>query len=184
MKHCSSAKSRTRSLADPAPLALAIVLALSPLAAGAQADAQAAPPFKAVDIDAKPLSFPSDFKGRVVMLDFWATWCPPCVAEVPGIVKAYQKYRDRGFEILGISLDQANSLDRVRAFMGKYGMSWRQVYDGKYWQARIARFYGIDSIPRAFLVDGDTGAILATGDSIRGDSLDPAVAKALAAKKL
>ncbi|MGA2546510.1 MAG: TlpA disulfide reductase family protein [Rectinemataceae bacterium] len=155
----------------------------SPIAAAAQASTRTASSFKAVDIEAEPVSFPSDFKGRVVMLDFWATWCPPCVAEVPGIVAVYNKYHDKGFDILGVSLDQANGLDRVRGFMKKYGMTWRQIYDGKFWQARIARFYGIDSIPRAFLVDGDTGAILASGDSLRGESLEPVLAAALAGKK-
>jgi hypothetical protein len=67
--------------------------------------------------------------------------------------------------------------------MTKYKMAWRQIYDGKYWQARLARFYKVDSIPRAFLVDGDTGAILASGDSLRGEALEPAVAAALAGKK-
>jgi thiol-disulfide isomerase/thioredoxin len=169
-------------------LALGVVVlaglsALSPIAASAQEPARAASSFKAVDIDAKPVSFPSDYKGRVVMLDFWATWCPPCVGEVPGIVAVYNKYHDKGFDILGVSLDQENGLDRVRGFMTKYKMAWRQIYDGKYWQARLARFYKVDSIPRAFLVDGDTGAILASGDSLRGEALEPAVAAALAGKK-
>ena len=164
-------------------VAFAALLALSPVTVQAQGAARSVLAFQAVDIDAKPVSFPSDFKGRVVMLDFWATWCPPCVAEVPGIVTVYKKHHDKGFDILGVSLDKDKSLDRVRAFMKEYGMTWRQIYDGKFWQARIAQFYRIDSIPRAFLVDGDTGAILASGDAIRGANLEPLVAAALAAKK-
>ena len=174
---------RMRSFHVFSAIIFAAFIALSPDAVEAQSPARSVLAFKGVDIDAKAVSFPSDYKGRVVMLDFWATWCPPCVAEVPGIVAAYKKYHDKGFEILGVSLDKANSLDRVRGFMKDYGMTWRQIYDGKFWDARIARFYGIDSIPRGFLVDGDTGAILASGDAIRGDSLDPLVAKALAGKK-
>jgi thiol-disulfide isomerase/thioredoxin len=160
-------------------MALALAMTLAPFAAAAQEGAKAALPFKAVDIDARPLSFPSDYKGRVVMLDFWATWCGPCVGEAPGLVAAYSKYHDRGFEVLGISLDQAGSLERLRAFTAEYGMTWRQVYDGKFWQARIARFYRVDSIPRAYLVDGDTGKILASGDSLRGAALDKTLAKFL-----
>jgi thiol-disulfide isomerase/thioredoxin len=163
-------------------LALAATLALLPTALPAQGIAKAAA-FKATDIEGKERSFPADYKGRVVMLDFWATWCGPCVGEVPGLVAAYGKYHDRGFDVLGISLDQANSLDRVRAFMKQYGMTWPQVYDGKYWDARIARFYGIRSIPSAFLVDGDTGKVLASGNSLRGDALDRTLAAALSEKR-
>jgi thiol-disulfide isomerase/thioredoxin len=174
-------KHRVRSFSPIGALVMA--LALAPLCVSAQGSAKAAAAFKAVDIDGASASFPSDFKGRVVMLDFWATWCPPCVGEVPGIVAAYKKYHDKGFDILGVSLDKTDSLERVRGFMKAYGMTWRQIYDGKFWQARIARFYGIDSIPRAFLVDGDTGAILASGDSLRGESLEPVVVAALNGKK-
>jgi thiol-disulfide isomerase/thioredoxin len=162
---------------------MAALLALSPLAASAQAFDRRALAFKAVDIQGKQVNFPADYRGHLVLLDFWATWCGPCVAEVPGLVRAYNKYRAQGLEVLGVSLDQAQALDRLHAFTEKMGMTWRQIYDGKYWQARIAQFYRIDSIPRSFLVDGDSGAILATGDALRGASLEPTIAKALAAKK-
>jgi thiol-disulfide isomerase/thioredoxin len=177
-------KQRTHAQIALVAYAAAGFLALSSLAAAQAVSKPAAAAFKAVDMEGKDRSFPSDYKGRIVMLDFWATWCPPCVGEVPGIVSAYAKYHARGFDILGISLDQANSAGKVKAFEKQYGMTWPQVYDGKYWEARVARFYGIDSIPRAFLVDGDTGVVLASGDAIRGESLAPAIEKALASKKL
>jgi thiol-disulfide isomerase/thioredoxin len=139
--------------------------------------------FKAVDTEGRTVSFPSDYKGRLVLLDFWATWCGPCVAEVPGLVRAYNKYRAQGLEVLGVSLDKENALNQVQAFTKDYGMTWRQIYDGKYWQARIARFYRIDSIPRSFLVDGNTGMIVATGDSLRGPLLEETLAKAFAARQ-
>ncbi len=174
---------RKRVRASLGLIASSYLLLALPQAAMAQGTAEPAPAFKAFDIGGKAVSFPSDFKGRIVMLDFWATWCPPCVAEAPVVAKAYARYRDKGFDILGVSLDQANSLDRLRSFTRQFGMPWRQIYDGKYWQARIARLYGIDSIPRALLVDGDTGKVLAAGDDLRGESLAPAIAKALAGKK-
>jgi thiol-disulfide isomerase/thioredoxin len=167
-----------------ATLILAIATSLAILPLGASAQAKAAPAFNSIDLEGKPVAFPADYAGRIVMLDFWATWCGPCVGEVPGLVAAYGRYHGRGFEVLGISLDQANSLDRVKAFMRRYGMAWAQVYDGKYWDARIARFYGIQSIPSAFLVDGDTGKVLASGNELRGESLSPSIEKALAQKKL
>jgi thiol-disulfide isomerase/thioredoxin len=106
------------------------------------------------------------------MLDLWATWCGPCMGEVPGLAKAYQEFHPKGIEILGISLDQPNAADKVKQVTGENNMTWPQVYDGKFWQAEIAQLYGINSIPAAFLVDGDTGTILATGNSLRGGALE------------
>ena len=128
--------------------------------------------FKAKKMDGKTVNFPEDYKGKIVMLDFWATWCPPCMGEVPNLARAYQEFHPKGIEILGISLDQPSSADKVKQVTGENNMTWPQVYDGKFWQAEIAQLYGITSIPAAFLVDGDTGTILAAGNSLRGGALE------------
>jgi thiol-disulfide isomerase/thioredoxin len=139
--------------------------------------------FEATDAEGKPVKFPSDFKGKIVMLDFWATWCGPCMGEVPGLVTAYNAHHKEGFEILGISLDNAQTKEKMKPVAADKGMTWRQVMDGKGWKAEIAQLYGINSIPAAFLVDGDTGKVLASGDAMRGEELEKTLARALAKKK-
>jgi thiol-disulfide isomerase/thioredoxin len=142
-----------------------------------------AKPFDATTINGNRLYFPGSFKAKVVMLDFWATWCGPCMHEVPNVVSAYRAYHDKGFEVLGVSLDRQGDLQTVKDVASKQGMAWEQVYDGKYFEAAVAKQYGIQAIPEAYLVDGDTGKVIAFGDAIRGEKLAPAIEKALAAKK-
>lgn len=139
--------------------------------------------FEADLIDGKPVAFPDDYRGKIVLLDFWAIWCPPCREEMPNLVSVYRQYREAGFDVLGVSLDRANSAGTLRAFMREYGMAWPQIYDGGYWNAEIAQLYGVQAIPQAYLVDGDTGRILAMGDELRGSNLARVVEQALAQKR-
>lgn len=138
--------------------------------------------FEAEATDGTKIKFPSSYKGKLVMIDFWATWCGPCIAELPNVTKAYEQFHSRGFEILGISLDQENKLDVLNKFCGDHSMPWRQVYDGKYWDARIAKMYGIQAIPAVLLVDGDTGEILADARTMRGEAIFKTLEAALTKK--
>ena len=90
-------------------------------------------------------------KGNVVLIDFWATWCGPCVAELPNVKKTYAKYHEKGFEIIGISLDQ--SRDKLSKFVEKEKMTWPQYYDGKGWRNEFAVKYGIQGIPAMWLIN-------------------------------
>ena len=111
------------------------------------------------------------------MIDFWATWCGPCVAEMPNVIQTYQKYHAQGFEIIGVSLD--TDREKFLAFTGKMDMAWPQFFDGQGWDNKLAVKYGIMSIPASYLLDG-TGKIIAR--DLRGKKLEQAVAKALASK--
>jgi|TARA_B100000959_G_scaffold224087_1_gene237608 thiol-disulfide isomerase/thioredoxin len=90
-------------------------------------------------------------KGKVVLIDFWATWCGPCVAELPNVKKTYTKYHKKGFEIVGISLD--SNKDKLMNFVEDNNMTWPQQFDGKGWKNRYAVEFGIQSIPAMWLID-------------------------------
>lgn len=110
------------------------------------------------DIEGKQVSL-AEMKGKVVLIDFWATWCGPCVAEIPNVVAVYNKFKDKGFEIIGISLDQDK--DALTKFVKEKNMPWPQYFDGKGWQNEISQRYGIESIPAMWLVDKD-GKVVST----------------------
>jgi thiol-disulfide isomerase/thioredoxin len=118
----------------------------------------------------------SKMRGKVVLVDFWATWCPPCRAEVPDVVATYKKYHDQGFEVVGISLDQDK--DALLSFTKENGMVWPQYFDGSGFDNKIASNFGIQEIPTMWLV-GKDGVIITTNGR---DDLAGQVAKALAAK--
>ncbi len=120
---------------------------------------------------------PSAYRGKVLLIDFWATWCGPCIAEMPNVKSVYAKYHGKGFEIVGISLDQ--SRDKLDRYIASQGIEWPQYFDGKYWNNDIAVSYGIKSIPATILVD-KKGKI--RYKSLRGRQLESAVQELLAEK--
>jgi thiol-disulfide isomerase/thioredoxin len=139
--------------------------------------------FEATALDGAKIEFPKSYRGKIVMLDFWATWCGPCIAELPNLTKAYQQYHDQGFEVLGISFDQENMAEKVKTFIVDKNMPWRQIYEGKYWNTTLGMMYDVSGIPFCLLVDGDTGEILGTSKDLRGEAIFKTIPAALAAKK-
>ena len=113
----------------------------------------------------------------MVLVDFWATWCGPCVDELPNVLAAYKKYHGQGFEIVGISLDEDQA--KLTSFLKEQGMTWAQFFDGKGWENKLAVKYGVESIPATFLLDGE-GTIIAK--NLRGPALDAELARRLAQK--
>lgn len=125
-----------------------------------------APDFTLNDPDGKPVQL-SSLRGKVVLIDFWASWCGPCRQENPNVVRLYKQYQPKGFEILGVSLDRGKK-EWLQAIKDDQ-LTWLHVSDLQYWQSAPARLYGVNSIPQTFLLDKD-GKII--GKGLRGEKLE------------
>jgi len=124
-----------------------------------------APDFTMNNTEDKPVQL-SSLRGKVVLVDFWASWCKPCRQENPNVVKLYQQYKDKGFQIIGVSLDRGRD-EWIQAIKDDK-LDWIHVSDLQYWQNSAARLYGVNAIPQSFLLDKD-GVII--GKGLRGEDL-------------
>jgi thiol-disulfide isomerase/thioredoxin len=122
------------------------------------------------DISGERISL-KDFKGKVFLLDFWATWCKPCVGEMPNVIRIYEKYHKEGFEIIGISLDK--DVESLRAYVEENGIRWQQIF-GEGWKNSLGQIYAVQSIPSTFLLGRD-GVI--RNKNLRGETLEEAIKK-------
>ncbi|WP_413668384.1 redoxin family protein [Mucilaginibacter sp. Mucisp86] len=140
-------------------------------AAGITAIGKQAPAFTQNDVSGKPVSL-SDLKGKYVLVEFWASWCAPCRAGNPNLKKQYELYKDKGFEIISVSLD--NVKEKWVDAIAKDGLPWIQVSDLKGWNNAVGRLYGVRAVPQSFLLDKD-GKII--GNTLRDESLNTKLAE-------
>jgi peroxiredoxin len=147
---------------------LGLVLSKSIANAKITAIGAIAPDFTQPDVNGKPVAL-SSFRGKYVLIDFWASWCGPCRMENPSVVKAYNKYKTKNFTILGVSLDRPDAKADWLSAIKKDGLTWTQVSDLNFWSNAAAVLYFVQSVPANFLLDPN-GKIIAK--DLRGTDLD------------
>lgn len=134
-----------------------------------------APDFAMADTSGKMVKL-SSFKGKYLLVDLWASWCGPCRGENPNVVRTFNKYKDRNFTVLGVSLDRPDAKDKWIKAIKDDGLTWTHVSDLKFWNNEVAQMYGVQAIPQNFLLDPN-GKVIAK--NLRGDALDAKLAEVL-----
>lgn len=131
--------------------------------------------FTMTDMDGNNVAVTDEFaKHKITIIDFWASWCGPCMHEMPSLVSTYAEYKDKGLGIVGVSLDEDK--DSWKEAVDKMGMTWTQLSDLQGWNNAAAQMYGIQSIPFTIVVDGK-GEVITAG--LRGEDLKAFVASRL-----
>ena len=136
---------------------------------------QIAPDFSAPSPEGDIIKL-SDIKGEITLIDFWASWCKPCRIENPNVVKVYEKYHDKGLEIISVSLDKPDKKDAWIKAIEDDNLQWHHVSNLKYWNDPVAQMYQVRSIPATFLLDAE-GKIIAK--KLRGAALENKIAELL-----
>jgi len=142
-----------------------------------------APEFQATTTDGKAIRFFQDYHGKLVILHFWSADSKPSLAEIPNLVKAYEKFHAKGLDVLSINLDLDSSSEsnklKVALSAKDRQMAWPQICDGREWKGEIASKYYVRSIPAIMLIDGDTGSVLGFPDNLRGIDLEKTIEQEL-----
>lgn len=141
--------------------------------ANSSASLKTPPDFNVTTLKGDNISL-SKFKGKVVLIDFWATWCGPCRQEMPAVKKIWGKYKDNDFTIIGISLD--SDREPLDNYIKNQNITWHQYYDGQGWQNKVAQLYGVTGIPFTVLLN-KKGEVAAVG--LRGQNLDQKIGELL-----
>ena len=138
--------------------------------------------FHATSLSDEKINFPAAYKGKLVLLTFWATWCPHCRAETKYWREAYDKFHDDALVMIGLPTDsgRGTAREKVEEFIKKDGLVWPQIFEEA---PQIARSYGASAVPCSFLIDGDTGKILAQRTELRKEALARTIEEQLAVKQ-
>ena len=145
------------------------------------AQGHAFPSLTFTSLSGKPVNL-DDYKGKVVLIDFWATWCSPCVRSMPDLIATYKEYHDQGFEIIGINMDQYKA--NLLKYLQDNEVTWSQYFDGLGWDNKLAKRFGVRGIPHIVLINKNGAVHFNTNYNknifpLHGDDLKQAIAELL-----